>query len=233
MINNLSNTWVPLTGIKYKRDERDIETDTYTETNVEKEKEKQEEEGQEEEGQEEEEEEEDRKEGHHLHHIHRFKFTGDCMIELHNFSKIHQYDERKDFKDAWKQWIEDYQDIIDDETKRLRELGYEGDIVDKMYKSARYYFRKKSSVKQAPCKRRQYINVTRELLDLMDDHIKLHMANKNYKPKTGFVEFCNINATVIKEIINSIMEQGVSDYAIIEDKIKKTYKNRYFTLTQG
>lgn len=212
----MNTTLIPLTGMKYKRDERDIEdivdTSVIEEEVIE-------------------EEEEDQRQ-HHKHHIHRFKFTGDCMLQIHNFSKIHQYDQRQDFKDAWKEWIEDNQDIINEETTRLRELGYEGDIVEKMFKSARYYFRNKSGVKKEPNKRRQYINVTRELLELMDDHIKLNMANDEYKPKTGFVEFCNVHATMIKEIITNIMEQGVTDYAIIEDKIKKTYKNRYFTLTQ-
>jgi hypothetical protein len=38
--------------------------------------------------------------------IYRFKFTEEFMEYLHNFSKIHQYDERKDFKEAWNIWIE-------------------------------------------------------------------------------------------------------------------------------
>ena len=30
--------------------------------------------------------------------IYRFKFTEEFMVYLYNFSKIHQYDDRKDFK---------------------------------------------------------------------------------------------------------------------------------------
>ena len=33
--------------------------------------------------------------------IYRFKFTEQFMEELYKFSKIHQYDDRKDFKEAW------------------------------------------------------------------------------------------------------------------------------------
>ena len=30
--------------------------------------------------------------------IYRYKFTNEFIVELYNFSKIHQYDHRKDFK---------------------------------------------------------------------------------------------------------------------------------------
>lgn len=164
--------------------------------------------------------------------IYRFKFTEDFMAELYKFSKIHQYDERKDFKEAWKLWAEENQDIINDEILRLTNLGYDGDAMDKMFKSARYYFRKKSTEKRQPKQRRQYISVNHELLDAMDHHIEENIFNPDYQPKTGFVSFCKENEKVLKETISKIFEQGVKDHELIQDKIKKTYKNRYFILTQ-
>jgi hypothetical protein len=164
--------------------------------------------------------------------IYRFKFTEDFMEELYKFSKIHQYDDRKSFKEAWELWVEDNEVLIDEETMRLSKLGYNGDILDKMFKSARYYFRKKSSEKKEPRKRRQYIGVNHELLDAMDTHISDNIFNDDYQPKNGFTAFCKENETVVKDSICKIMEQGVSDLDLIEEKIKKTYKNRYFMLTQ-
>jgi hypothetical protein len=164
--------------------------------------------------------------------IYRFKFTEDFMGELYQFSKIHQYDERKDFKEAWKLWTEENQDIIDDETSRLNNLGYDGDVMDKMFKSARYYFRKKSIEKKQPRQRRQYISVNRELLYAMDNHIEENIFNTDYQPKTGFISFCKANEKILKETIAKIFEQGIKESEVIEDKIKKTYKNRYFMLTQ-
>lgn len=164
--------------------------------------------------------------------IYRFKFTEDFIEELYKFSKIHQYDKRKDFKEAWKLWTEENQDIIDEETTRLNNLGYDGDVLDKMFKSARYYFRKKSTEKKEPKQRRQYISVTRELLDAMDHHIEENIFNDDYQPKTGFISFCKANEKILKESIDKIFEQGVKDSELIEDKIKKTYKNRYFMMTQ-
>lgn len=165
--------------------------------------------------------------------IYRFKFTEQFMEELYKFSKIHQYDDRKGFKEAWNIWMEENEDIIKQESVRLIHLGYskEGDIINKMFKSARYYFRKKSSVKKQPIQRRQYISVVRELLDAMDNHIEENMFNADYQPKIGFVSFCKNNEEVLKDSLTKIFEQGIKDSKVIEDKIKKTYKNRYFMLT--
>jgi hypothetical protein len=164
--------------------------------------------------------------------IYRFKFTKDFMEELYIFSKIHQYDERNDFKEAWKLWTEDNEEIINNEIKYLIDLKYDGDIMDKMFKSARYYFRKKSTEKKEPKKRRQYISVARDLLDAMDCHIEENIHNDNYQPKTGFILFCKANEILLKETITKIYEEGVKDIELIQDKIKKTYKNRYFKQTK-
>ena len=163
--------------------------------------------------------------------IYRFKFTKEFMDELYNFSKIHQYDDRRDFKDAWAIWIEENEEIVNDEKNRLSLLGYDGDIVDKMFKSARYYFRKKSDVKVEPVKRRQYIKLSKELLQIIDKHIVDNIYSDNYKPKTGFSIFCEENEYNLNEETVRMLEQGISDKDLIREKIKKTYKNRYFILT--
>ena len=101
------------------------------------------------------------------------------MIDLNKFAKIHQYDHRKDFKEAWEIWVEENDDIVQEEVDRLNNLGYDGDILDKMFKSARYYFRKKSTEKKVPQKRRSYVGIQSALLEAMDKHI---IDNKR-KPK--------------------------------------------------
>jgi hypothetical protein len=150
------------------------------------------------------------------------------MGELYKFSKIHQYDHRKDFKEAWQIWIEENDDIVEEETARLFEQGYQGDVLDKMFKSARYYFRKKSVEKKNPKQRRSYISVNRELLDAMDMHIEDNFTKENYQPKIGFLEFCKENDILLKETISGMFEKNITNAELIEDKIKKTYKNRYF-----
>ncbi len=160
--------------------------------------------------------------------IYRYKFTDDFTSELFKFSKIHQYDERKAFKEAWNIWMEDNENIVNQEYRRLKEIGYDGDILDKMFKSARYYFRKKSIEKKEPAKRRIYVSSQKDLLEAMDEHIKSNIVSGDFKPSNGFDEFCKENVGLLKEEIAVLCRVGLTDPNEIKAKIKKTYKNRYF-----
>lgn len=160
--------------------------------------------------------------------IYRYKFTNNFTDELYKFSKIHQYDHRTDFKLSWNNWIEENDDIVCEEVRRLTNLGYDGDILDKMFKSARYYFRKKSTEKKTPQKRRTYIGAQQELLDSMDKHIEINIRNKEYKPADGFDSYCSENIELLKEEVNRLVQTGLKDANEIKNKFKKTYKNRYF-----
>jgi hypothetical protein len=162
--------------------------------------------------------------------IYRYKFTNHFTDELYKFSKIHQYDHRKDFKEAWETWIDENSELIDSEIRRLVNLGYDGDILDKMFKSARYYFRKKSTEKKAPVKRRLYVGSQKELLEAMDQHINSSILSGEFKPSDGFDEFCRKNVEILKEQINQFIRAGISDSIEIKSKIKKTYKNRCFLI---
>jgi len=162
--------------------------------------------------------------------IYRYKFTNEFTDELFKFSKIHQYDHRKDFKEAWERWIEDNSELVDGEVRRLNDLGYEGDVIDKMFKSARYYFRKKSTEKKEPVKRRVYVGTQKELLEEMDLHIKNHINSGDFKPSDGFDEFCKENIDLLKEQVSLLYKTGITDSNEIKAKIKKTYKNRYFLI---
>jgi hypothetical protein len=156
--------------------------------------------------------------------VYRYKFTQEFMDEMHNFSKIHQYDDRIQFKEAWDKWVIDYEDSIQTEVERLLLTGYTGDILDKMFKSARYYFRKKGVIKPDVKERRPYILLQKEILDLMDVHIR----RNNYKPSEGFEDFCNLHVDNLKQEIAYLFNHNITDTIMIKDKFKKTYKNRYF-----
>jgi Fe-S cluster biosynthesis and repair protein YggX len=164
--------------------------------------------------------------------IYRYKFTQELMNEIYQFAKIHQYDERKDFKEAWEIWMETQTELVNSEVNRLTNLNYQGDIIDKMFKSARYYFRKKGTVKKEPVQRSAYVAINKDLLDAMDKHILSNITKKDYKPSDGFVDFCNANIPLLKEEVSRLFEEeGLQkDAKIVEKKIKKTYKNRYFII---
>ena len=160
--------------------------------------------------------------------IYRYKFTDEFTGEMFKFSKIHQYDHRKDFKEAWNIWLEDNDEIVSDEVRRLTNLSYDGDILDKMFKSARYYFRKKSTEKKEPIKRRNYIGISKQLIDAMDEDIRSKIVDDDYKPSDGFNDFCKISVDLLKEEVNILFKNGFTDSNDIKNKIKKAYKNRYF-----
>jgi len=162
--------------------------------------------------------------------IYRYKFSDDFIDELYKFSKIHQYDHRKDFKDAWELWLDDNSQIIFQESTRLIDLGYDGDVLNKMFTSARYYFRKKGTEKKEPRIRCAYIGLQKDLLDAMDKHITLNMSETWYKPSSGFTEFCKENIDLLKEEIELLIKFNIVASDEIKKKIKKTYKNRYFMI---
>ena len=161
--------------------------------------------------------------------IFRYKFEDNFTSELYAFAKIHQYDHRKDFKEAWENWVKENEELVDREVRRLTNIGYDGDIIDKMFKSARDYFRKKSSVKKTPQKRRNYITIQKDLLAAIDNHVK---TNINTKPSIGFDIFCKENIELLKNEIVNLCKSGITDHNEIRDKFKKTYKNRYFMITK-
>jgi hypothetical protein len=160
----------------------------------------------------------------------RFKFTELIMEQISYFAKLHQYDTRKDFNKAWKEWIDTNNELIQTEIIRLQDLGYNGNIITKMYKSARYYFKNKNNENNvSPKKRRQYISTNKIFLQEIDKHIQHNIMNNDYKPKTGFIDFCQNNPNIVKEFLNECINQDITDVEIIKNKIKKTYKNRYNT----
>ena len=170
--------------------------------------------------------------------IYRYKFSQHFMDKMYEFSKIHQYDDRKVFKESWTKWTDENQDDVNEEICRLDQLNYNGDILDKMFKSARYYFRKKSTTKKAPKERRIYVSCHKDILDAMDEHI-IRGINSNkmnnqslYKPSEGFAEFCSQYTNLLREEITRLIngDGKMSDTHEISEKIKKTYKNRYFML---
>lgn len=160
--------------------------------------------------------------------IYRYKFSDEFVGELYKFSKIHQYDHRKDFKEAWQLWIDEKDAIVSEEVRILSSSGYDGDILDKMFKSARYYFRKKSTTPKEPVKRRKYCGLCKDVLDAMDKHIASNITNDDYKPSAGFESFCAINSALLKEESTRLITNGFKDSIEIHEKLKKTYKNRYF-----
>ena len=175
--------------------------------------------------------------------VFRFKFSIEVVDALTYFANIHKHDSRADYKEAWGVWITENQDIISRESKRLDNIGFEGDLIDRMYKSARYYYRNKSTETVKPITRRQYTGVGNEMLKIMDTQIKTYFmlfeeidmkaqkdgtdedVNKSKKtPANGYILFCEEHNSEIQEVVEKLGGCGGD----IQMKLKKTYKNRYY-----
>jgi hypothetical protein len=177
----------------------------------------------------------------------RFLFSEQVTELLTEFSKIHQYDERKDYKEAWTEWIQD-PDIkpeLDAEIERIQNLGFEGDVLDKMFKSVRYYYRKKHSKNlddekdtegRSP---RTYDTLPNTVLAKIDEHIKAQIKTNiiidnsiiksSIKPAICFDNFCNENKPLVVELLNNTFITNDAVKQLIA-KLKKSYKNRYYNI---
>ena len=178
--------------------------------------------------------------------IFRFDFSPVVVREIAAFAELHMNDERKDYKKAWEPWCEKNAEMISEEITRLKQIGYDGDTHDKMFKSGRYYFRKKSKAVQGSAvqgsavqgsadapKKRLYITIEPDTLSHIDAHIRKHMQDNDFTPKSGYDEFLNSHhETVMCESENLKRKFEMSD-TDIKTKIKKTYKNRYYIITRN
>jgi len=181
-------------------------------------------------------------------HIFRYKFGQEMSESMYDFSKLHRYDDRKSFKEAWTQWIEedDIKPIINQELKNLHNQGYEGDIMDKMFKSARYYYRKKPLIpiiETSP--RKEYIGFSGTILAIIDQHIYAQIQQHTISieiesickisPANAYKNFCETHQSFIADEIQNLANQTSEslDPQEVSLKFKKTYKNRYYNIRQA
>lgn len=185
----------------------------------------------------------------------RYTYHPEVVSHLSSFAKIHEYDDRKEFKEAWQKWIEEpeIKKIIMDEVARLQKEGLSGDVLDRMYKSARYYYRKKkdnSSSKQSE-PRKQYEGLPPTILKSIDDHIYAEIndniilsdkitdvVRSNISAATSFANYCRLHYGVIKELLPTKEVENVTyrannlrdELKVVTDRLKKTYKNRFYKI---
>ena len=170
------------------------------------------------------------------------------MNAIHLFADKYKYLERKEYKKEWELWLNNNNDIIEKEIERIQLLGYKGNIKEKMFVSGRYYYRKYEKKKankdiiikdissqdvdiedrEKMKKTRDYIKVSKELLNFIDEYINTNIQNIiDIKPCNSYSlfyknneEYLNTYFTIMQNIYNN-----KNDYF---EKIKKTYKNRYY-----
>lgn len=163
--------------------------------------------------------------------IYRFKFSDPFMDLLRNFANHHRFDEPSVFKERWMRWSccdSNINEIVKEE-KRLVDCGYKGDIEDKMFKTVRYYLKNKSVEKKEPKKRRKYISISKSIIETMDEHIEETALSENMKPAVAYNNYSShsVYSDMIDKEVDRLIKMEIDEATVI-NKIKKTYKNRYY-----
>ena len=181
-----------------------------------------------------------------------YKFSDNIIDLLSYFAKLHRFDDRKIFKESWNDWVKEESISIqlNDEIKRISNMGYKGNILDKMFKSTRYYYLTKKEEQSEKKDRKKYVRFSEEMLKIMDNHIMEQLQNHIKKEKRNnnqddigiiqvspcdaYFHFCENNKLQIENEIKQIIHQNdISEKNELSNKFKKTYKNRYFKITKS
>lgn len=183
--------------------------------------------------------------------IFRYKLSDGILSIITQFAKIHQLDDRHSYKEAWKVWLNENKEYIEDETDRLVAAGYKGEVEDKMYIAGRYYFRERVKIKknkgevngkkvavviskEEGKKKREYIVMGKDFIKAIDVHLLTAMKQKSFKPEFAYKTFCEQHIELLRSEIRRLVneEKHIFTDKDMNLKIKKTYKNRYFMLSK-
>jgi hypothetical protein len=184
----------------------------------------------------------------------RHTYSEEVVEQLSSFAKVHEYDDRKEFKEAWQKWMEepDIKNLIVTELARLTVNGMSGDILDRMYKSARYYYRKKGGGEAVtePTVRKEYEGLPRTVLKTIDDYIYSEINRNIVETEKGgnhiititaaksFTTYCKLHYDVISDLLPPINDDAHcnvntnmrEELKKVTDRLKKTYKNRFYNI---
>lgn len=177
----------------------------------------------------------------------RYKFTNEITDMLSDFAKLHQYDERKDYKEAWNNWIKEEEVCkkLEDEKSRLIKLGMNEDVMSRLYKSSRYYYRKKvNNPNVVPKERKKYEGFPTEVLRKMDAQIireingKIDMTENDkiisrFTPADSFELYLKENPESVNNLLSETIESAEArriETTAAVNRLKKTYKNRFYKI---
>ena len=173
----------------------------------------------------------------------RYDFSKEFLVYLDMFSKIHINDHRNVFNTAWLEWKEMNMSLINIEVERILSLGYEGDIISKIYHHARFSLSKKLVKMEKKKAEEKNIVLTKEKeKDIHKKFEKKEIMKKivchiEYFIKVGFI--CDHSPSdAFDDFYNNYLfdnEEGGDGFAAaaaIEniECLKKSYKNKYYVL---
>jgi hypothetical protein len=178
----------------------------------------------------------------------RHTFGKELYNALNQFAQEHKNDDRKTYKALWQKWTES--DNIKEwiVAEMAKQPGK--DVLDKMYKSSWYYYRKRGDEKEEivdKIPRKQYDAFDQQILKSIDEHIRNQIKTtmvinekseliSNISPAESFERFCEDERELLLEEIRASYgededEPITADEANqVVEKFKKAYKNKFYKI---
>jgi len=172
-----------------------------------------------------------------------YQFSKEIIPHLTYFAEVHQYDDRKAFKEEWKVYLEDpdVKVAIRTEVTRLLDDGFKGDPMDKMFKYVRFYYKKKATnADKSPRERKEYEGFSKDFLKTIDKHIQSQILENisskstetlisEISPTDGFADFSRTHGRNIVSIVNEENAKITKELVgKMVERVKKTYVNRFY-----
>ena len=161
----------------------------------------------------------------------RFKVNSELSCAIKNFSLKHKLSSRSEFKKSYELWKIENEKLYCLEKERLINLGYVGDFDDKIYKSARYYYRNTKHSKETQLSdtkqksQTKYITRNLKFLGFIENYIDKHNIKQSMLYKQFISETDNMGE-IEKEITRLKTFQLSNDEC--SEKIKKMFNNVYY-----
>ena len=155
--------------------------------------------------------------------VFRYTFSQHIMNDLLEFNRIHQFDIKEQYKEAWKKWLQGNQEILEQEERRLLEQGYEGDFMGKLYHASRYYVRNQVRGKKEEIllqKKQKYFPIPKSLIEHMDTFIKEQLKKESVKPSIMYNGFKDKYEHLMQDTNVAYKKGFMNKYYVLKTKIK-------------
>ena len=158
----------------------------------------------------------------------RINFSKNFSDELKIFSELNKNLDVIDFKLRMDRWVVNNNSLVEKEMEFLNSSGYYGNILQKIFKSARYYFSKLNEKKVEKKERKKYSTKDNELLERIKKHIEI---KKMEKPSIAYNNFYELNKDYLDNYIEKLVCNGYNKKSA-KEKLKKIYKNKFYILSK-
>lgn len=185
--------------------------------------------------------------------IFRFKFQPELYESIIEFSHMHRYDDKDTLKESFETWCNEHSEQISFEDKILKQYNYttENNVKTKIFKSIKYYhirnlnkksndYNESGSDVQDYSKKKKYarnqeknINISQKFVDNVKRYIMDNWYHDDFKPALYFNNFLEENNEEVEREKSRLQQltRGMEiDEKTIDFKIKKTFKNQYYTM---